>query len=289
MPRRRRPWWMRCLRSVVIGYIAWCAILFFAQDRMLFHPEMAARASDEPADARTVVTRINAGTDHVCESWFIPAPGVSEVHPGPVVVFAHGNAELIDGQAPMIRGYHALGVSVLLPEYRGYGRCGGRPGEAGIVEDVVNFYDELIKSPLVDRKRIVIHGRSLGGGVAAQLAARRPAKALILESTFTSVAVMSYRYGAPSFIVTNPFRTDRVIGSFDFPILIFHGLIDSIVPIQQARTLRGLAKHATYVEYEKVGHELPGPLYWDDYWRQIRSFLSEANVIDATTTEVPAQ
>ena len=157
--------------------------------------------------------------------------------------------------------------------------AGGHPGEKGIVEDMVSFYDEMVRSPLVDRQRIIIHGRSLGGGVAAQLAARRPANARILESTFTSVAVMSHKYGVPSFIVTNPFRTDRVISQFDFPILIFHGVIDSVVPVEHGRSLRDLAKHATLVEYENVGHELPGPEYWDDYWKQIHAFLLKTGVL----------
>ena len=278
-PRRRRPWWFRFLRAAAVTYVVWCGVLYLLQDHMLFHPEMARAVSERPFDPRTIVTRINPNTDHASESWLIPAPGVDEAHPGPIMVFEHGNAEIIDSQEATVRGYHAMGVSVLLSEFRGYGRTGGHPGEKGIVEDVVSFYDEMLASPMVDRQRIIIHGRSLGGGVAAQLAARRPSRALILESTFTSVAVMSHKYGAPSFIVTNPFRTDRVIDGFDFPVLIFHGTIDPVVPVEHGRSLRDLAKHATYVEYEKVGHELPGPEYWDDYWKQIHTFLLKTGVL----------
>src|SRR5688572_30832441 len=107
------------------------------------------------------------------EGWFLPAYGVAAGRPGPAVIFAHGNAEIIDPYALELEPYRRMGVSVLLPEFRGYGRSGGEPSEEGITDDFVAFHDLLAARPDVDPSRIVFHGRSLGGGVVCALAARR--------------------------------------------------------------------------------------------------------------------
>ncbi len=93
---------------------------------------------------------------------------------------------------------------MLLCEYRGYGRSGGVPEQAGITSDMIAFYDLLAKREDVDAARIYAHGRSLGAGVAAQLAAKRPAAGLILESPFKSAASFALRLGAPGFLVRAP-------------------------------------------------------------------------------------
>ena len=145
-----------------------------------------------------------------------------------MVVFLHGNAELIDHQYAIVDLYHAQGISVLLPEFRGYGHSAGSPSQAHIVADVVAFYDLAIALPQVDAQRIVIHGRSIGGGVAAQLADQRACNALIVESTGASVAAMAWRYGIPPFIVRSPFHSARVFRGLDVPVLIMHGQDDEV-------------------------------------------------------------
>ena len=199
--------------------------------------------------------------------------------PAPLVVFFHGNAELIDYQSTIVEGYRRLGCSVLLPEYRGYGRSAGKPSEQAIVADAVRFYDEITRRPDVDPSRIVFHGRSLGGGPAAALAARRSAKALVLESTFTSVADMASAYLAPSFLVKNKFHTDRVLPTLEIPVLIFHGTRDDIIPVAHGRRLRDLATHGTYVEYDCKHNDFPGDENEDAYWEQVAAFLRGAGVL----------
>jgi fermentation-respiration switch protein FrsA (DUF1100 family) len=286
--RRRRPWWFRTARTLVVAYLFWMAILYLGQDTLLFKPYLA-KPPHPPTDPRTIVTELPLDEGGSVISWFIPALGVDEQHPGPAVVVLHGNAESIYQQKGTVQSYHELGVSVLLPEYRGYAGSGGKPSEKGIVADMVRFYDEMVRLPHVDASRIVFHGRSLGGGVAAQLAARRRPRALILESTFTSVAIRAHDYFVPSFLARNPFRTDAVIGDFDFPILIFHGAHDTVIPVDDGRRLAELAPHARYVEYEEVGHDLPSDRYWPAYREEIERFLRETGVTatPAATEPVP--
>jgi fermentation-respiration switch protein FrsA (DUF1100 family) len=174
-----------------------------------------------------------------------------------------------------------MGVSVFLPEYRGYGHSAGKPSEAEIADDMVRFYDLLIRCADVDPSRVVFHGRSVGGGVAADLATRRVPAALILESTFASIARMAIKFGAPPFLLRHPFHTDRAVEALDAPTLIFHGTRDTVVPVSHGRLLHKLARRATYIEYNSDHNDFPGEGNEEAYWREIQAFLGRAGVVSA--------
>ncbi len=274
----RRPA-LRGVAYVLLGYVAWCAALYFWQDRLIFPADVAgAPLPGEPRPPAETLTLPIAGGKEVV-AWFAPAPGTGLGAPAPMVIYCHGNAELIDFQDFVLAGYRRLGVSVLLPEYRGYGRSAGQPSQTAIVEDIVAFRDLLAGRPDVDASRIILHGHSLGGGVAAQVAVRRRPAALILQSTFTSLSSFSSRYLAPSFLARHPFRTDRVLPTLDVPLLIMHGTRDEIVPVAHGRRLRQLAPGAAYMEFD-CGHlDMPGDGNQQAYWELIGRFLSENGIL----------
>jgi len=269
---------VRLLGVLAAAYLAWCAVLFYCQDGMIFPRYSAPAPLSSPPFADTEVVRIDVGEQGQMEGWFIPARPQRSSSPAPLVIYCHGNAEIIDQQEWFVENYHRMGCSVFLPEYRGYGRSPGKPSERAIVEDCIRFHDELRKRSDVDSAKIAIHGRSLGGGVAAQLAARRKPAALILESTFASVASYARRYCVPEFLVRHPFRTDVVLPELDVPILIFHGTRDSIVPVEHGRQLAKLARHAVYVEYDCEHNDSPGQGNEADYWARIETLLAKAGV-----------
>ena len=264
---------------VIIAYIAWCIVLYLLQDRMLFPADMAGEPLAGPPDADTVVMTLALNGGGRVESWFFPARSGTPDRPHTVVVFFHGNAELVDYQDPIVSAYRRVGCSVLLPEYRGYGRSAGKPSQDAIVADAIHFYDELVKRNDVDKSRIVFHGRSLGAGVAAAVAVHRTPGALIIESAFSSVAAMSRKYLVPTFLAKHPFRTDRFVAGAEMPILIFHGRNDGIVPVSHGRKLRDLARNGQYVEYECGHNDFPGDGNLDNYWATIEEFLSGADIL----------
>ena len=160
----------------------------------------------------------------------------------PAVLFFHGNAGTIAGRAPLGEAYVRRGVSILMVDYRGYGRSEGRPTEVGVYRDA-----EASLQWLLDRgipgARIVVHGRSLGGAVATRLAVGRDdLGGVILESTFTALdemAAAAYPF-LPSFL----FR--RLQGHFDSrarvrqlraPLFVVHGSRDRLVPPEMGREL----------------------------------------------------
>jgi len=279
--RKRTPLWRnrlvhRVLRSAVTMYVLWCVLVFCVQDWVIFPRHRALDPPEHPPIfVETQLTiKLDGGGDVF--AWFIPALGATAENPAPVVIFFHGNGEVVGYEDEIILGYRTMGVSVLLPEYRGYGPAAGRPSEKGILDDAVRFYDELVKRPDVDASHVVFHGRSLGGGFAAGLAARREPCALILESTFTSVVSMAGKYLVPAFLVRHPMRIDRVLRTIKVPVLIFHGTRDRIIPVSHGRKLKALVPDATYIEYDRGHIDLTGH---EGYWREVQHLLEAAGAL----------
>ena len=162
----------------------------------------------------------------------------------------------------------------MLPEYRGYGRSSGSPTQAGITEDLVRFYDMLAAREEVDEKKIVFHGRSLGGAVVCSLAAQRPAAGLILQSTFTRFTDMTAQYFVPSFLVLDPFDSLGVVGRFEGPVLVIHGRRDQLIPHSHGELLAQTASRGRLVSYD-CGHN-DCPLDWDAMWREVDALVDEA-------------
>ncbi len=207
----------------------------------------------------------------IVEGWFVPGRGVTAEKPGPVVFFGHGNGELIDYAAPGLEPYLRRGVSLALLEYRGYGRSSGTPSQEAIVGDMVQFYDTISARPEVDPTRIIFHGRSLGGGVVCGLAAERTPQALILESTFRSVAVMARQFLLPRFFVRDPFDNEAVLADLDLPVLLFHGTRDELIPYAHGEALAAVARDARLVSFECGHNDLPPQL--EPYWTEIDTYL----------------
>lgn len=267
--------WLIILLSL---YVVYCGLLYFFQGKLLFPARFAGPAGDTLPTAET--ERLLLGTDEGDTiAWFVPAPGSSDASPAPLAVFFHGNAELIDQQRPIIDLYHDLGVSVLMVEYRGYGHSGGTPSEKHIVADTLAVLEGVLERDDVDAEKLVLHGRSIGGGLATQVALRTDPRALIVESTFKSIAGMSWRYGVPPFLVTNPLRSDRAFEQLDIPILIMHGQDDQIVPVAQAKALDAIAKQPTLVVFDADHNTLPTPGQAALYAESVREHLTDAGVL----------
>jgi fermentation-respiration switch protein FrsA (DUF1100 family) len=207
------------------------------------------------------------------EARFLPGLGASAEHPGPLVVFSHGNGELIDYWVADLAPYLQAGFNVLLPEYRGYGRSAGRPSQKGIVHDSLAFLDRALARPEVDPARLVFHGRSLGGGVACALAAVRPPTALVLQSTFSSLALMAWQsMRVPRLLVLDPFDNAGVVSRLDVPLLVVHGRHDEVIPYAQGQALAAAAPKGRLLTLECGHNDLPMDSV---FWQEVLGFLDE--------------
>jgi len=243
---------------------------------ILFPGHLLGAPSAPPRDVSGLERLTIESSEGEVEAWFLPAYGVESGDRRPAVVFAHGNGELIDEWAAPLEPYRKMGIGVLLPEYRGYGRSRGQPSEEAINEDFLRFYDGLTGRADVDPSKILLHGRSLGGGAACALARERPAAGLILESTFTSVVDIARGWHVPSFLLTNRFDNESVVRAFPHPVLILHGRRDRVVPYAHAEALERASPRAKLVTYECDHNDMRRTA--DGFWSEIASYLRTVGI-----------
>ncbi|MFK7987924.1 MAG: alpha/beta hydrolase [Sandaracinaceae bacterium] len=207
------------------------------------------------------------------EWWMLAGDDVSAERPGPAVLFFHGNGELIDHWPRMLSRYRELGISVVLPEFRGYGRSAGSPSEGAIRDDMRTVLSHVRADPRVDPDRLVFHGRSLGGGVAGQLLSTHAPAALVVESTFTSVPdVVPWA----SLLIVDRFDSRPRFAAYGGPMLIFHGTRDEVVPVAHAHRNHEAHGDAELVLYDCGHNDLPPA--GTDYWARIERFLRQHEV-----------
>jgi fermentation-respiration switch protein FrsA (DUF1100 family) len=212
------------------------------------------------------------------EVWFLPPVPDQAEGPAPAVIFAHGNAELIDFWPQEFDNFNSFGMGLLLVEYPGYGRSEGAPSEASITEVFLAAYDTLVARKDVDPSRIVLFGRSLGGGAVCALAAQRPSAALILMSTFTSAKSFAPKFLIPGFLVKDPFDNLTSVTSYSGPVLIIHGRHDSIIPYKHGVALYHAAQRGEMVTYDCQHNDCPPK--WDTFWRDVELFLHNAGILN---------
>ena len=138
-------------------------------------------------------------------------------------------------------------------------------------------YDRIASDPRVDRTRIFGFGQSLGGGAICLLAHDRPLRALILQSTFPSLAIFPNRYWVPSFVLSDRFDNLAVVERFPGPVLVIHGRQDPLIPWEQGQRLADASARATFRLYE-CGH-----VCWDPerlpFWRDVEPVLANAGLL----------
>ena len=212
------------------------------------------------------------------ETWYLPAKGGLSSTPSATIIFAHGNAELIDHNIAFAETLQRIGISVLLVEYPGYGRSKGVPSQETITAAYMAAYDMLVSRKDVDPTRIALLGKSLGGGVISTLAAKRPSKALILWSTFASFSRrMSSKYFFPRFVIKDPFETIQVVRSYPGKVLVIHGTRDEMFPYSEGMKLYRAAKYGKMITYDCGHTNCPSDMMI--LLTDLVSFLKEAGVL----------
>ena len=261
-------------------YALYCGVLFLSQRSMLF-PRHQIDAAPEVRleELRGERLWLQTGFGRV-ECWFLP-PAAPVDEPYPAVVFAHGNAELIDDfpetYPDEFLRFLDLGMAVLLVEYPGYGRSDGSPTQETVTETFVTAYDSLVARPEVDAERVLLFGRSLGGGAVCALAAQRPSRAMILFTTFSSIRDMAGKFMAPAFLVRDPFDNLSVVRAYPGPVLVIHGTEDGLIPYEHAQRLSAAAQRGTMITYD-CGHNSCPP-DWEEYWLRVIDFVRHAGIL----------
>lgn len=263
---------------IVLVYLGLAALIFFKQSALVFLPEMDRAFRASPADIGLPFTalKLATGDGEILDGWFVPAG--TEPKRG-LVIFFHGNAGNIGHRLDYLRMFHDLGLGTLMLDYRGYGLSSGSPSEAGTYSDAATAWRHATQSLGFPSDRIALFGESLGGGVAAQLAAEDRPAALVLASTFTSVPDMGadlYPLLPIRLLARIRYDTLARLSGITCPVLVIHSRNDDIVPFTHGQRLFAAA-HPPKQFLELQGGHNDGFVFGRDDWvRKLDAFLQQA-------------
>ncbi|URR36051.1 alpha/beta hydrolase [Thermosynechococcus sp. HN-54] len=229
--------WLRLGRSALLIYLIIAVYLCFGVDALIFHPPRPTYSLSEE------IRLIPVGWGDRLAVRYVANPEADFT-----LLFSHGNGEDLGMVEPFLERLRQWGFAVLAYDYRGYGLSSSTPTERHAYEDARAAYTYLTEELRVPPEQVILYGRSLGGGVATELATQVAIAGLVLESTFTSI----FRVVVPFPL----FPFDRLINRdklphVQAPVLILHGTADSIVPFSHGKHLFAIArepKFALWVE-----------------------------------------
>ena len=189
--------------------------------------------------------------------WYVEAPTRQAV-----LLWCHGNAGNISHRLENVIELHRRGLSLLIFDYRGYGRSEGRPSEEGLYQDGLAAYDYLKDQRHVPQEELVMFGRSLGAAVAGEIARNRPCAGLILETPFPSVEAAAHAFygGLPLHqLVKARFDLGKRLKEVRVPVLVLHGDRDTIIPFALGEAVYEAANEP------KRFYRIPGADHNDTY------------------------
>ena len=188
---------------------------------------------------------------------------------GKCLIFCHGNGETAVSERYWFGKLAEAGVSVICPDYRGYGLSSGELSEDGCYAAAHAAYAYLVQERHVSPQDIVVLGYSLGSAVAVELSVTEKTGGLILQTPFANgrkllrawAAKFGFAFSVAGWIVSflpckQPFSTTSRLGSVSVPTLVIHGTADGIIPCSQGREVfrRINVANKRFVSVDGAGH-----------------------------------
>jgi hypothetical protein len=253
------------LSTLGLAYVGLAALLFLFQERLAYYPEVGREIHSTPREHGMDFEALTLDTadGERLDAWFVP---VSQAHG--VVLFLHGNAGNLSHRMDSIAMFHRLGYAVLIFDYRGYGRSSGKPSEAGLHRDAETAWAYLTRARGIAPENIVLFGESLGGALAAHLAARQRPGALVLSSVFTSapdLAADLYPWLPARWLVRLRYDTRAALARADCPVLVAHSPDDEIIPYHHGQELFAAAPGPKMFLALAGGHN-DGFIFMQEHW-----------------------
>lgn len=261
--------WLKLAGCVVLGFPV---LIYFLQERLIFLPQPLTQ-DPLKGNPGVAIEEVNlVASDKVrLHGWLVQA--TSTQAPAPLLIYFGGNAEEVSWLASTAGQY--AGWSLLLFNYRGYGRSEGKPREAELFSDALQIYDYAASR--APGSRVAVMGRSLGSGVAVYLAAQRPVAGVILVSPYDSLESVArgvYPYLPIGLMLKHRFDSLARAPGIKVPLLCLVASEDRVIPRPHSERLYaawGGAKQ--WREIRPASHDsLAGER---DYWQAIAAFLAE--------------
>jgi pimeloyl-ACP methyl ester carboxylesterase len=259
------------------------AVLFFTLRRLEFmvtyHPTPYVPGPQWtlPENGEDVWVKVADGQR--VHGWFLHAaqrPAVA------TVLYCHGNGGNLSDVAWVAEALAKRGFDTMIFDYRGYGRSEGRlTDEWGLNADTDAIYDHLVRERGVKPETLVLYGQSLGSTVAIDVASRRPCGALVVESGLSSASDMGV-VSLPwlprqlHFLARNRFDSARKIASSKCPVLVAHGTVDPVIPVDQGRKLYAAAREPKQMVIVENGDHFLFGSGGEKYIRGVVDFMKTA-------------
>lgn len=230
---KRKVW--RLVKILFLIYILGGIILYFIQDLLLFHPvtlPQTHKFSFQQPFREINLPVQNRNLNYVQFK-------VDSIKRKGIVLYFHGNRRNVERYAQFVPAFTKNGFEVWMMDYPGFGKSTGQLTEATMYSDAFLLYQKAIKE--VEAVDLVIYGKSLGTGVASNLASNNKCKQLILETPYyslPSVAKAKFPIYPANYLIKYSFPNYEFLKKVVAPITIFHGTSDEIIPFKQAEKLK---------------------------------------------------
>lgn len=257
--------------SLVLGLLAGCQALEQLENRCVYHPAPAAGKPGLPPPPWEDMELRTADGVKIHARW-CPHPDAKGV-----LIYCHGNAGNLERFNKLASDlWITLDRSILLFDYPGFGRSEGKPSEKGCYAAADAAYDAVMRMNGASSDHVVICGESLGGGVAVDLASRRPHQTLVLIRTFTSipdVAKQQFSVISAPAIMVNRFESLKKIPTCRMPIFLAQADQDRLIPFAHGEKLRDACQAPVrFHRLRGLDHNDPLPA---DFFVALRAFLDE--------------
>lgn len=262
---------LRVLRLVAVAYLLTLLVMTFIERWLVYPAPSVAEGEWNPTEFSVEDAEFASRDGTRLHGWFYEHDS-----PERVILLLHGNGEHVASAGPdlpfLSQMFHA---SVMVFDYRGYGRSGGRPHEAGIIEDGIAASKWLAQRTGVPPGEQVLIGRSIGGAIAIAMAERQGAGCLVLQNTFarlTDVAARLFPWFPVRYFMFNRYPSIERIQNYHGPVFSCHGTADRLVPFAQGRAVFEVAPtdRKQFYALEDLDHNDPPT---PNYWRQLAVFL----------------
>lgn len=264
---------VKIIRSIAIVYVGLTVLGVVFQEKMIFYPQVLPQDYQYrfgvPFEERNYTTPDGVALNTL----FFPVTTPEKQSKG-IILYFHGNAGSLAGWGSAAKTYTDMGYDVLIMDYRGFGKSGGRiSSEAQLFADAQLLYDNLKQDYSEDK--IVVLGYSIGTGVASHLASQNSPKLLILQAPYSSLADLAraiYTPLAPTFLLTYRLDNYAYVQNVSAPIVIYHGNRDEVVPYEQGKKLSTVLKpNDQFVTLVGQGHM--GITHNLDYQQSLKAIL----------------
>jgi fermentation-respiration switch protein FrsA (DUF1100 family) len=262
---------LRITRRLAVVYLLIVLGMMFLETWLVYPIPQLSWGNWKPTGFEYEDVHFTSADGTKLHGWFVPHP-----HPVRSILYCHGNGEDVAANGEWAAHLsRELQANVFVFDYRGYGHSEGRPHEAGCIADGCAAEEWLAKRSGIQPADVVVFGRSLGSAVAVGIAAQNGAKALILESAFSTMpdaAAVHYPWLPVRWVMKNRYDNLTRIKKYEGPLLQCHGTADSIVPMALGRQLFDAAPSANkkWIEFPARDHNDPSP---EGFLRQLGEFL----------------